>query len=100
MEAWLLGDREAIRTAYPHARISLLSGYTQDSICGTWEFLADVVYPGGLPAFKRENRQFYEIGSMKAKWASEIGIHMHLHENSSPSFKEFIEEMTRRLPTV
>ena len=42
-EAWLLGDRKAIKTAYPHAKDSVLSNYAQDSICGTWEVLADAV---------------------------------------------------------
>ncbi|MDE2905909.1 MAG: hypothetical protein OXQ28_07470, partial [Acidobacteriota bacterium] len=36
-EAWLLGDRDAVKAAYPNARDSVLNGYVQDSICGTWE---------------------------------------------------------------
>ncbi len=47
-EAWLLGDRNAVKTAYPRAKEQVLNAYEQDSICGTWEMLADVVYPGGI----------------------------------------------------
>ena len=46
-EAWLLGDRNAVKAAYPKARDSVLNGYAQDSICGTWEVLADAVNRGG-----------------------------------------------------
>ena len=46
-EAWYLGDFNAIRKVYPHVKNSVLSTYTNDSICGTWELLADAVYKGG-----------------------------------------------------
>lgn len=48
MEAWLLGDEHALFSAYPNARESKYREYVQDSICGTWEVLADVVFRGGL----------------------------------------------------
>ena len=51
-EAWLLGDRNAVKTAYPRAKERVLNVYMQDSICGTWEKLADAVYPGGLQKLK------------------------------------------------
>ena len=47
-EAWLLGDREAVKAGYPRAKGQVLNAYAQDSICGTWEKLADAVYPGGI----------------------------------------------------
>lgn len=37
MEAWLLGDREAILQAYPKVKENMLNDYKQDSICGTKE---------------------------------------------------------------
>lgn len=46
-EAWLLGDLNAIKKAYPKAKMSDLSKYKNDSICDTWEKLADAIYPGG-----------------------------------------------------
>ena len=38
-EAWLLGDRDAVKAAYPDAKDAILNGYVQDSICDTWEVL-------------------------------------------------------------
>ena len=46
-EAWYLGDTNAIKKAYPLAKIGVLNNYINDSICGTWELLADAVYKGG-----------------------------------------------------
>ena len=42
-EAWLLGDIPAIQSVYPNAKNAVLNGYENDSICGTWEKLADAV---------------------------------------------------------
>ena len=52
-EAWFLGDIEAIKQAYPKAKNRILSTYKNDSICGTWEKLADVVYPQGSLKLKK-----------------------------------------------
>ena len=52
-EAWLLGDREAICIAYPSAKTEPLDAYVQDSICGTWEVLAEAVHPGGAAALAK-----------------------------------------------
>ncbi|MDK2412206.1 hypothetical protein [Aphanizomenon sp. PH219] len=46
-EAWYLGDLAAVKAAYPTAKPAILNSYTNDDICGTWEKLADAVYPGG-----------------------------------------------------
>jgi len=46
-EAWLLGDLNAIKRAYPKAKDAVLHSYVNDSVCGTWEKLADAVTPGG-----------------------------------------------------
>ena len=97
IEAWLLGDRHALLSAYPHAKMYVLNTYVQDSICGTWEVLADAVYPGGTSKLSREHASFIEIGKLKAEWAQNIGIHMDLKSNESPSFNDFIHEIDRRL---
>lgn len=78
IEAWMLGDEIAILSAYPKARAQILHSYRQDSICGTWEVLADVVYPGGIDKLKKECSSYIEIGKIKAEWAKNIGIHMIL----------------------
>ena len=97
IEAWLLGDKHALLTAYPQAKMHVLNSYVQDSICGTWEVLANVVYPGGTLKLSREHASFVEIGKLKAEWAQNIGVHMDLKSNESPSFNYFIHEIERRL---
>lgn len=53
MEAWLLGDRQALLAAYPKAKKDVLARYRQDSICGTWEVLANAIHPGGHAAIQK-----------------------------------------------
>lgn len=97
VEAWLLGDKGAIRKAYPEARMSAMKNYEQDSICGTWEILADVVYPGGFKVMKKECPTFMEIGRYKAKWAENIGRFMDVDQNISPSFRFFVDTVRSRV---
>jgi hypothetical protein len=87
MEAWYLGDRSAVLKAYPRAKPAVLNGYAQDSICGTWETLADAVYPGGAGAIKKKGWPL--PGQMKHEWAERIGPRMVLDRNLSPSFCKF-----------
>ena len=100
VEAWLLGDEAALLAAYPQTKQQALRSYTQDSICGTWEVLADVIYPGGYRKMKKDCPSYIEIGKQKSEWARKIGIHMNLSENHSPSFNLFISELNKRLPTT
>lgn len=100
VEAWLLGDRAALMTAYPSAKAQILNSYEQDSICGTWEVLADAVYPGGLAKLKQNCPTFREIGICKSEWAKKIGVHMDFEKNQSPSFQRFLLELRRRTPAV
>ena len=86
-EAWLLGDIPAIKAAYPQARDAVLSGYINDSICGTWEILADTVFPGGSRALKRKGGQ--AVGKEKSEWATKIPPLMDVENNASPSFQYF-----------
>ena len=85
-EAWLLGDRAAIKAAYPCAKDSILDNYVQDSICGTWEVLADAVHPGGSQPLKVG----YQVaGKAKSYWARDIAPHMDVEINQSKSFQVF-----------
>lgn len=90
-EAWLLGDLQAIKTAYPEAKQAVLKDYENDSICGTWELMANAVYSGGAEALKEEG--WMRIGEEKTLWAMKITPHMNLHDNHSPSFNCFISEV-------
>jgi len=93
IEAWYLGDRQALLAAYPRAKKKVLDGYTQDSVCGTWELLADAVYPKGADAIKKNG--WPSSGQLKHEWAKNISVHMDVDQNASPSFKKFVEGLRR-----
>ena len=98
MEAWLLGDTEAVKAAYPNAKMQYMKRYEQDAICETWEVLADMVYPQGLSELRKKSGNAYaEIGKAKCEWADRIGQYLHLHENNSPSYQYFIKEIEKRI---
>ncbi len=86
-EAWLLGDIPAVMLAYPHADNGVLASYVNDSICGTWEKLADAVFPGGAKILSEAGWQ--AVGTEKYRWAENISPRMKVSDNSSPSFNSF-----------
>jgi hypothetical protein len=90
-EAWLLGDMPAIKKAFPKAKDAVLATYKNDSICGTWELLADALYPGGAKSL--ESHGYRVAGAEKSRWAREISPHMDVDNNSSPSFVDFVETL-------
>lgn len=83
-EAWYLGDRNAALQAYPRAKKTLLNRYKQDSISGTWERLADIVYPGGAAALQAPGGP--TPGDAKHEWAEQMGPRMDPGRNLSASF--------------
>lgn len=87
MEAWYFGDRTALLNAFPRAKREVLDRYVQDSVCGTWELLADAVYAGGAAAIKKAGWPL--SGQIKHEWAEKIGPFMNLRQNASPSFGKF-----------
>jgi hypothetical protein len=84
IEAWYFGDRDALISAYPKAKVDILNRYVQDSPCGTWELLADAVYPGGSTAVKKAGWPL--PGQIKHEWAERIGPRLDPNRNTSPSF--------------
>ena len=87
-EAWLLGDIPAVIAAYPHCKRDVLNRYRNDSICGTWELLANAVESGGAVSLKKGGYQM--IGSAKCRWAEMITPHMIVATNKSGSFNDFV----------
>jgi hypothetical protein len=81
VEAWLLGDQAALKKAYPLAKDSALNTYGQDSICGTWEKMADAIYPGG--SAKLRALGYPLIGEAKSEWAKNISPKMDINTNNS-----------------
>jgi hypothetical protein len=103
IEAWYLGDLNAVRIAYPHAVDSVLHKYVNDSICGTWELLADAVYKVAGKSRRKSGHEllsekgWQEVGAEKLRWAEAISPHMNVDANKSPSFcyfKKTLREIT------
>ena len=90
-EAWLMGDISAIKLAYPKAKDSILNAYENDSICGTWERLADAIYKGGASALSSKGS--HTVGIEKSLWAKQICPHMDVDRNKSPSFCAFRDKL-------
>lgn len=86
-EAWYLGDLVAVKAAYPNAKDVILNSYINDSICGTWEKLADAVFVGGSEKLSKLGRQ--RIGEEKSIWAKNISPYMDVDKNQSLSFCYF-----------
>jgi hypothetical protein len=92
-EAWLLGDIQAVKSAYPKAKDAVLKEYINDSICGTWEVLANAVYSGGAEKLKKSGWQ--ARGREKSIWAETITPHLQLERNKSPSFNYFVAKLKK-----
>lgn len=93
VEAWYLGDREALHKAYPQAKADVLKRYTQDSVCGTWELLADAIYPGGAQSL---NKAGWPLpGQVKYEWAEKIAPLLEPDRNLSPSFGKLRDGLRR-----
>ena len=90
-EAWLLGDISAIKAAYPQAKANILNNYQNDSICNTWELLAEAVFIGGLKALEKKGTR--AIGIEKSEWAERIAPQMNVDKNASPSFCYFRDKI-------
>lgn len=96
IEAWFFGDREALLAAYPRAKKEVLDRYKQDSVCGTWELLADAVYPGGSTAVSKIGWPL--PAQIKHEWVAQMGPRMDVESNQSISFCKFRDGL-RRLVT-
>lgn len=92
-EAWLLGHKQAVEVAYPNVRKPVLDAYAYDSICGTWEVLANAVYEGGAASLLARGKP--EVGRMKSVWAEEIAPLIDIDENLSPSFQFFVRSLQK-----
>jgi Domain of unknown function (DUF4276) len=92
IEAWYFGDQPALFGAFPKAKQAVVSAYIQDSVCGTWERLADAIYPGGSNALKKST--WPAAGVAKHEWVLRIGPLMEVGRNTSPSFLKFRDDLT------
>jgi hypothetical protein len=93
VEAWYFGDRSAVLKAYPRAKRPVLDAYQQDSICGTWERLAEALAYGRSKSGLRTGER--SAGVMKHEWADAIGRLMDVENNASPSFQKLRDGLRR-----
>ncbi|MBT9393264.1 DUF4276 family protein [Hymenobacter sp. NST-14] len=86
LEAWFLGDRQAIQTAYPRVHAHHFSGLPADpdTIPDAWETLLRVLQKADARATKG-----------KVKWAESIAPHLDIPANKSPSFLAFCQGLTQ-----
>jgi hypothetical protein len=100
IEAWFLGDNEALAEAYPNARLDVIKRYEQDSLCGTWELLTDAIHDGGVRAIQRVGWPL--PGQIKHAWANRLGPLMDPEANVSPSFarlRDGVRHLTKMPPS-
>jgi len=93
VEAWYLGDQQALQAAYPRAKAEVLGRYVQDNVCDTWELLADAIHHGGSAAIKRAGWPL--PGQIKCEWAEKIGPLLEPDRNVSPSFGKLRDGLRR-----
>ena len=93
VEAWYLGDRQALQEAYPRAKAEVLGRYVQDSVCDTWELLADAIHSGGSASIKKTGWPL--PGQIKCEWAEKIGPLLEPGRNVSPSFGKLRDGLRR-----
>ena len=91
MEAWMLGDRQALIAAYPHIDLEVLDTYVQDSQCGTWELLIHAVY--GREVLQKPRSA--ALMHLKMDLAKKVSRHMVVARNCSASFQEFCKGLKR-----
>jgi hypothetical protein len=97
LEAWFLGDTGALKKSFDKPKLNLLKKYQQDSICGTWELLADIIHSGGYANLSSYGKRSRRILEEKRIWASKIAPNMDIEKNNSNSFNCFKDGLVRNL---
>ena len=87
LESWFLGDKQALKKAYPNFDKEKMDYYNPCYDKGNWKYLADVIYPGGAAPFEETKfKRTGKRGEIKKKWAKNICQYMDVENNKSPSF--------------
>jgi hypothetical protein len=81
LEAWWLGDREAVMAAYPAVKPSHFKGREGD--CDTHPKPNDVLWE------VLKQGRYFQTGKRKTQWATDISQHLDLARNKSASFRAF-----------
>lgn len=89
LEAWYMGDRNALVQYNPNINIPILNSYIQDSICGTWEILMRADDPSLL----NPRTPYWKSLNKKVEWSKKITPHMNFSNNASPSFNFLLSNL-------
>jgi hypothetical protein len=87
VEAWYLGDWEAVKRAFPQAVRARYSSYKPDSIIGTWELFQKVISDTAERKLYWAERMGGELSAEQGRWTT----------NRSPSFRKFCEGVLRQV---
>jgi Domain of unknown function (DUF4276) len=85
IESWLIADTQAVKSAFPRAKLGGLKSVDPDERIGAWEFLAKAL----------GSRPDSTTGADKFAWAAQIAPHLNLDDAPSPSFRRFIAAIER-----
>lgn len=86
-ESWFLADTEAIRAAYPKAKLAGIHDLAPDARVGAWEKLAVCL----------DMKPDSVSGADKFRWAENIAPHLNLIAPFSPSLGKLIGGLAREL---
>ncbi len=86
-ESWFIADPDAVRRAYPKAKVSDLTRVPPDSIVGAWELLAKAIGRKAKSCSRAD----------KTEWATKIAPHLNLEDPKSPSLRAFITGINKLL---
>jgi hypothetical protein len=89
VESWFIADHEAVKKAYPKARVTTLKKIKPDAICGAWKRLAEALNQGV--------GEWPAPGKLKTDWATAISPHLDLDDPKSPSLRKLIQGVAREL---
>lgn len=85
-ESWFLADTNAVKEAYPKAKLSLIRNITPDARVGAWEKLADCL-----------GQKLSVGGPDKVKWAEQISPRLNFDMPCSPSLSKLISGLKREM---
>ena len=85
-ESWFLADTDAIKNAFPKAKLSLIRNIAPDARVGAWEKLAECL------GHKSSNG-----APKKTNWAEQIAPHLNFDAPISPSLGKLILGLDREL---
>lgn len=86
-ESWFIADTQAVKSAYPNAKIGLIQNIQADTRVGAWEKLAECL-----------GRKHIDVtGKDKTYWAEQISPHLNFGKPGSPSLGKLIAGLDREL---